>query len=389
MKSKHLSKLRKFNGVLYEQCFAASSVPGSSFEAAPEAMAEGLNRNSWMELVLRQAPNGIVVSDMQGKITLANTVARQLAGMEPEGRQLVSAPGIWGEMFDSNGRHIPAQDWPWMRALGGETTIGGSYHLARSGGSSYDLLFSAAPIRLTSKRVAGAVATLIDVTERKRAEQARCQDAVWKERRRMAGDLHDSLSQNLNAVVLQLEAAGQILSENPEDARRHVSRALEMARQSLTHARNSMWTLSEAPLENEDLASNLTFLARQLFTDTAVRLEFSLEERIQMPGQETRIQILRIAKEALANVLKHARATTVRIELAYRQRNIYLSVHDNGRGFPSAPPPAVRRTFGMGSMQERAKALGGSVVVRSQPGRGTQVIALVPLPPEGAQRVAA
>jgi signal transduction histidine kinase len=342
-----------------------------------------------MELALRQAPDGIVVSDLQGKITLANTVARQLAQVDPEGRQLISAPGIWGEMFDLNGRHIPAQDWPWMRALGGETTIGGSYHLTRLGGSSYDVLFNAVPIRLMSQRVVGALATLIDVTERKRAELVQRQEAVWKERSRMAADLHDSLAQSLNAVVLQLEAAGQILSENPDDARRHVRRALEVARESLTHARNSMWTLSEAPLENEDLASGLVFLAKHLFTDTAVRLEFSLEERTQMPGQETRIQILRIAKEALANALKHARATTVRIELAYRHRNIYLCVHDNGQGFLSAPLPAVRRTFGMGSMYERAKALGGSVVVRSQPGRGTQVIALVPLSPEGAQSVAA
>jgi len=389
MKSNHLSKLRKFNGVVHEQCFAASSGPGPSFEAAAEAIAEGLNRNLWMELALRQAPNGIVVSDLRGKITLANTVARRLARMEPEGRQLASAPGIWGEMFDLNGRHIPAQNWPWMRALGGETIVGNLCHLTQSGGSSYDLLFSAVPIRFISKRVAGAVATFIDVTERKRAELARCQDAVWKERRRMAADLHDSLAQDLNAVVLQLEAAGQILSENPDDARRHVRRALEVARESLTHARSSMWTLSEAPLESEDLTSGLASLAKQLFADTAVKLEFSLEERAQIPSWETRIQILRIAKEALANVLKHARATTVRVELAYRHRNIYLSVHDNGQGFLSAPLSGVRRTFGMGSMQERAKALGGSVVVRSHPGRGTQVIALVPLPPEGAQSIAA
>lgn len=389
MKSKHLSKLGKFDGVLREPCFAANSVLGPSFEAAAEAIAEGLNRNSWMELALRQAPSGIVVSDLRGKITLANTAARQLARMDPEGRQLVSAPDIWGEMFDLSGRHIPAHDWPWMRALGGETTIGSSYHLTRSGGSSCDLLFSAVPIRLMSDRVAGAIGTLIDVTERGRAERARCQDAVRKERRRMAADLHDSLAQDLNAVVLQLEAARQILSENPGDARRHVCRALEVARESLAHARSSMWTLSETPLQGEDLASGLAFLAKQLFTDTAVRLEFSLEERAQMPGQETRIQILRIAKEALANALKHARATTVRIELAYRHRNIYLCVHDNGQGFLSVPLPGVRRTFGMGSMHERAKALGGSVVVRSQPGRGTQVIALVPLSPEGAQSVAA
>ena len=389
MKSKRLSKLRKFNGVLHEQCFAASSAAEESFEATAAAIAEGLNRNSWMELALRQAPTGIVVSDLQGKITLANTVARKLAQTDPEGRQLASAPGIWGEMFDLNGRHIPAQDWPWMRALSGETTIGSSYHLTRPEGSSYDLLFSAIPIRLMSKRVAGAIATLVDITERERTERARRQNAMWKERRRMAADLHDSLAQDLNAVVLQLEVADQILPEKPDDARRHFRRALDVARKSLTHARNSMWTLSEAPLQSEDLASNLAFLARRLFTDTAIRLEFSLEEPIQMPSQETRTQILRIAKEALANVLKHAHATTVRIELAYRQRNIYLSVHDDGQGFLSAPLSGARRTFGMSSMHERAKASGGSVVVRSQPGHGTQVIALVPLPLGGARSVAA
>jgi len=346
-------------------------------------------QSPFMDMVLQQAPNSIIVCDTQGKITLVNAAARQLAQVNPEGRLLDCAPNIWGELFDLNGCYLPAQEWPCMRALHGETTNGKQYHLKQTGGSSYDLLFSAVPIRTADKNIAGAMATLTDITQYRQAERMQRQETVWKERRRMAADLHDTLSQGLNAIVLQLQAAEQDFAENIDEARRHLRHARDVARASLAHARSSMWTLTDESLEGQELGPALSSLAKQFFIATPVKLEFSFQKQARTLSPEIRLELLRIGKEALANVQKHAQATTVRIQLVYKHRKIQLCVDDDGRGFVRAPISGIRRSFGLSSMHERAQRLGGKAVVKSQPGRGTRVLALVPLPADFVQRVAA
>jgi signal transduction histidine kinase len=81
----------------------------------------------------------------------------------------------------------------------------------------------------------------------------------------------------------------------------------------------------------------------------------------------------------LANVLKHANATTVHLELAYQKRQVQLCVVDDGHGFAGAPVPSARRGWGLNNMRKRAERMGGKLVVNSLPGQGTRVMAALPL----------
>src|SRR6202046_839892 len=83
-----------------------------------------IRRSAFLELILRQIPDGVIVCDGRGTIVLANSAAKQLAQLDPEGQSLDFVQSIWGELLDVNGAHLAAEDWPLMRALRGQYTKG-------------------------------------------------------------------------------------------------------------------------------------------------------------------------------------------------------------------------------------------------------------------------
>ncbi len=340
-----------------------------------------------LEVIVREAPHGVVVCDVQGKIVLANVAAKRLAQLDPEGQSLKFSRRIWGEIFDANGR-VPAEEWPWTKALGGETIVTKEYRVVRSDGSTRDILLSAAPFRIQSEQIVGVVSTLVEITRLKRAELMSREQAVSMERGRMAADIHDTLSQGLSAIVLQLQAAEDEVSVSLDNAQWHLRRARDVARESLDQVRHFTWMVSDSSLDNEDLASSLLLLAQRIFTVAHVELELSVhgDVRVLLPG--TRLELLRIARESLLNVLKHAQANTVYIRLTYEREWLQLRVEDDGRGF--APSLSVHSGgFGLIGMRKRAECLGGTVSVASQPGLGTRIAVRIPLSLGAVRAVAA
>ncbi len=331
-----------------------------------------------MEMIFRQAPQGIIVCDSRGKITLVNTAARELMQKDTKTTLLKYAPGLRGELFDPRGRRILPEESPCMRALRGETTIDRECRVARFG-NARDILFSAAPV-ICGDRVAAVIAIVTDNTKHKREQLSLRESAVSRERRRMAADLHDTFAQSLNAIVLLLEAAEVELPTNLEDAQQHFRRAHEVARNCLVEARHSMWSLSHDSLENDQLAPALSFLAKQLFAGTSVEVQLSLQDKSVAISPEVRREILRIAREALANVLKHAKATKVHVGLSYKQQDLQLRVQDDGRGFPGTSTASANGNYGLDNMRRRTERLGGKFAISSRPGRGTNVMASLPLP---------
>jgi len=351
------------------------------------AFSGELKRSTLLEMIVREAPDGIVVCDEQGKIMLANAAAKRLAQVDPEGQSLKVPRRIWGEMFDVNGR-VPAEKWPWMRALGGETITGKECRFIRSDGSTRDILFSAVPVRIQSEQIVGTVATLVEITGLKREELMLREQAVCRERGRMAADIHDILSQGLCAIALQLQAAEGEFPESLANVQRRLLRARDVARESLAQVRYFMWMLSDNSLDNEDLASSLLLLAQQIFAATRMELEFSVHGEVRVLLPDTRLELLRIAREALVNVLKHAQANTVHIRLTYKRGWLQVRVEDDGQGCAS-PLSGPSGGFGLIGMRKRAECLGGKLVVTSQPGLGTQIAVRIPLALGEVQPVAA
>src|SRR5579884_2591614 len=216
-----------------------------------------------------------------------------------------------------------------------------------------------------------------DITLVKRRELMLRECAVREERKRMAAELHDTLCQGLNAIVLMLQAAQPALQSSA--AQRQVRRAYEVAMDTLREARHSMWTFAREASGNIDPANALALAAKQMFNDTPVQCELLLQEQPFNLPSRIRFELLRIGKEALANVLKHSQANRVQMELAYRKQTLQLSVMDDGRGFVPGQPGGAQQGYGLTSMRQRAEGLGGKIVIKSQPRRGTKIMAFIPL----------
>jgi signal transduction histidine kinase len=342
-------------------------------------IARGWTQSSLMETVLLHIQDGVVVCDAQGMIVLANASAKQLAQQTPEGKLLNDCEEIWGQLFDRDGAYLAVEEWPLLRALCGVGVSSQECRLVWSNGSAFNLLVSASPIVDFEQRVVGAVATLTDISQQKRNEELQHEQDLERERSRMATHIHDTVSQSLTAINFQLQAAERELFQKSDNAGVYLQRAISVARDTLADLRRCIWTLSHESLEGEDLAGALSFLADRLFADTPIELKLSLQPETSALPRQIRHEILWISKEALTNVLKHAHATEVHIELLCGNKDVQLRVDDNGQGFGSIRP-LHNGSFGLIGMRKRAERLGGRIAVVSHPGSGTSVVVIVPCP---------
>jgi two-component system NarL family sensor kinase len=213
--------------------------------------------------------------------------------------------------------------------------------------------------------------------ERARLAENATRLARAEERTRIAREIHDTLAQGLTAIALNIEGAMHRLETRPDQARERLERALAMARENLEEARRSVLDLrTTSRLEGKPLAEALAGVARSFTSDTGVPVHVQATNIGRLPLR-VESELFRIAQEALTNVRKHARARKVEIALRRRGSKLTLSIWDDGRGFSARG----RRpeSHGLVGMRERAKLLGGRLHVSSAPGKGTRVVATVPV----------
>ncbi|BFP55506.1 sensor histidine kinase [Streptomyces sp. CMC78] len=208
--------------------------------------------------------------------------------------------------------------------------------------------------------------------------QAR-ESGAQDERQRLAGEIHDTLAQGLAGIITQLQAAERSAGVRGERDE-HVARALRLARSSLTEARRSVRALAPQELGRAHLPDALRTLAERWSKDegTAARVEVTGVREPLSPAIE--VALFRVVQESLTNVAKHAEASRVGVTLSYAGTEVLLDVRDDGRGFAGEGGTG----FGLTSMRQRIRGVGGHVEVQSTPGEGTSVSARVPAIAPGA-----
>jgi len=201
------------------------------------------------------------------------------------------------------------------------------------------------------------------------------EETVQSERKRIALELHDTVCQSQTGAIMHLECAADYLAGNPE-AREQVSRALHLVRESMTEMRCALWDLYPEELQKIHLKGAMEHLLKDLTAGNGLTARFSLGGNIRPLPPEIEKVLLRISQEALTNVVRHAQAHEVQVELFLDSERARLYVKDDGQGFE----PELEPGFGLTSMQDRAAALGGVWTIHSEPGRGTEVHASIPIP---------
>jgi signal transduction histidine kinase/PAS domain-containing protein len=240
------------------------------------------------------------------------------------------------------------------------------------------VLYYAAPRRFTPKEVelanklADQVALAIENIRRK---QQAAEAAATQERNRLARDLHDAVTQAIFSANLIADALPRVWEHDPDEGQRGLQQLHLLTQGALAEMRTLLFELRPAALVDKSLPDLLRQLTQAMATRSAASVTFEAEGTCVLPPP-VHVAVYRIAQEALNNAAKHAAARTVRVVLRCSPQRLVLRIHDDGRGFEASEVTADH--FGIAIMQERARPIGATCSIRSQPGRGTQVTVVWP-----------
>ena len=217
---------------------------------------------------------------------------------------------------------------------------------------------------------------LTEDRERMRRLAAQVISAQDEERARVARELHDSTAQMLAAVMLQLGVAARESTSPALDER--IATLREMASEALEEVRSLSHTIHPRVLDDLGLAAALEWLARQTREEGSLDVEVFADDGPAIPQLPASV-LYRIAQEALRNAERHAQARRVELWLRRAPGAATLEVVDDGRGFDVRRAEERRPGMGLFSMRERVGLVNGTLALVSAPGRGTRVVATVPL----------
>ncbi|MBD8050035.1 PAS domain-containing sensor histidine kinase [Limnohabitans radicicola] len=372
-------------------------------------------------LMLASTGEGVFGVDLEGLCVFINPAGARMIGFEPQ-QVLGQNMHILTHHSHAGGAHYPMDDCPIYNAFRqGNSCRIDTEVFWRQDGSSFPVEYSSYPV-FDNGVVRGAVVTFVDITERKRAQEALHQAkndlelrvterthaletalqqlrelAAWsdavreEERTRIAREVHDELGSLLVALKMDVGWLDKRLSEQEqrvaEEAQamrekmrgkcQNMSRLIENA---VVNVGRIITDLRPSILDHQGLWGALEWQAQEFVQSAEQRLQWRMEvnERIELP-EPMAMAVFRIFQEMLSNVGRHARARTVDIDIALREGWLHLSVEDDGCG---ALPQAFEspQAYGIMGMRERARHFGGLIEVDSQPGRGTCMRLSMPLP---------
>ncbi|MBI4488476.1 MAG: GAF domain-containing protein [Deltaproteobacteria bacterium] len=202
--------------------------------------------------------------------------------------------------------------------------------------------------------------------------------AALEERERISKDLHDGIIQSIYATGLGLEDNIQLIDEDPAKAKQRLEQAIEDLNDVIKDVRNYIFNLQPEVLHGKQIGQALDDLVRGLKINSLIDAELVVGEGVgELLSQEQKTHLFQIAREALANVAKHAEASKVRLELLRATDGLTFSIEDNGVGLDAERA----RTAGQGlrNIGERAKLLGGDFEIKSGVRRGTCLAVTIPV----------
>ena len=239
--------------------------------------------------------------------------------------------------------------------------------------------------------VAGAYRRRITTLKREQRSQQefsqRLLESQENERKRIAGELHDSLGQDLlvirNRALLGLKDGA--LSKHVHDQLDQIS---SVATQAIDGVREISYDLRPYQLDRLGLTKAITSIVSGLDDSSSIRFSMDVDPIDEEIRKDQAIHVYRIVQEGINNILKHAGANEAQVVIRVEVDNIRMTISDNGKGMPSPPSPGLdgaegRRSrdgqgFGLVGITERAKVLNGSATVESTPGKGTTLMVIIP-----------
>lgn len=342
------------------------------------------------------SPDMIAINSERGReISFANPAAAKLFGVKNP-QQVIGKPisdFIHPDYFNSQKENI-------RMVRDGKRIFLPEHKFTRIDGTIFYLKTAVVPIIYKGGRAAMVISQ--DVTERKRSEEVlkKLNQALLEEHeqrkllskkliellehdhQQTARELHDHIGQSLTTLKMDLEIISGKLRTNDKDLRKSVKNAIDKTIYCIKDVKNIVYGLRPTTLDTLGLISAL----RELFNDIKnykdIDIHFFTKNIPKQIDHKKEIAVYRITQEALNNVIKHAQAKNVFVNLIKKDGLISLSIEDDGIGFLQKKmmiSPKNKESIGLFIMQERVVLLGGSLSVESQIGQGTHLLAELPL----------
>lgn len=366
------------------------------FNRMAQTLEESLAQNRQLALIAQQSSDALIIRDLAGRITYCNAAAERLLGYAKH--ELLGSPAALiapADRHDELRAHLEATE----RRESIELLE--SQRLTKSG-RVVDVALSAAPlVDPASDRVIGEICSLRDITGHKRMQAAEreleqnrrltalIQSQLEGERRAIARELHDELSQSLTAIKTIGTAIAGRAGESRQDIRDNANAIVSVASHIYDIVHRIIRRLRPSGLDHLGLAETLRdAVSGWSQRHPRVRWKLALSGELEGLGEALNITVYRIVQEALTNVVRHAEATRVQISVsrsraASAEDSVVVCVQDDGRGLGQA---GARENggFGLVGMRERVQAFGGGFAISGAPGQGVTVRAVLPV--AGAER---
>jgi two-component system sensor histidine kinase UhpB len=218
------------------------------------------------------------------------------------------------------------------------------------------------------------------LAESSRTRATQILTAQEQERKRIARELHDETSQVLTSLLISLKVLEE--SINGDEARQRIEDTRSLVHQTLRAIRNLSIDLRPSALDDLGLLPALRWYIKEYQQKCKIDVEFVANNFKERLPSELETALYRIVQEALTNTAKYANATRARVSVIEEQDKVTATISDNGKGFDAhtlLKLPWQERGLGLAGMHERATLLDGSLLINTEPGRGTTIQVTIPL----------
>ena len=330
--------------------------------------------------ILDIAEDAIIVTEHDRAITLFNQGAAKLFGYDPE--EMLGRP--IDLLLPERCRAERARDID-LFARGSESARRmaqrGDVFGLKKDGSEFPAEASISKLTVGERTTFSVIVR--DITERLRTEQqlrsltTQLMTAQEEERRRIARELHDDINQRIALLAMEMGSIAR-------DASTMTSHAIRETAQRLAGISDDVRRMAHqfhpSILDDLGLTTAITHMAGEWSAKTGIKVVVVQQEIADDPlPRDVASCLYRVTQESLANILKHARAGRVELELTCDDQEITLSIHDTGVGFDLKEIQARHPGLGLVNMQERVRSVRGRFDIRSEPGRGTHITVQIPL----------
>ncbi|MBE9574228.1 MAG: HAMP domain-containing protein [Proteobacteria bacterium] len=364
-----------------------------SKEIAERQWAEEAFRKSEEKLsnILRGSPIPIFVIDNIHRVIYWNRALEDYSGIKAE--EIIRTDQHWKAFYDEkrpcmadllvDGKIDDIPQWYPGRSRVSDL-VEGAYeatgYFPRLGNGGKWLYFTAAPLKDSQGRLIGAVETLQDITETKKAEEqikllsAQVIEIEEKERESLSREIHDNIGQLLFALKMGLSRANKKIPDELSSVKDRLAELTDLVNRLIREIRGLSHALHPPQIEDLGLVSALEGLCQDFksYSEITIRCNF---DKIEKPlSSIMNITIYRLFQEGLNNVLKHSHATEAKLTLTSSEGTIQAIVEDNGVGFvvdDVLSSPQNTKSLGLISMRERVALIGGELQVSSELGKGT------------------